>query len=807
MIKFFKRIWKAIANFFKKLKPGEVAWKGANKAIATTAAIIWILGSAMMFVIQPSTYFGIVMVVLGLIIAFLMGLSGILARLLIKSMNKGLFWVIPGVFFLMSFVFGAGSLSWKFPVFVIVFAGALGAGLFTLTKPSRSNNTLLQKIVAIGGSLVGIAGLVWGLIWLMDTGFKPEVEHINAAQKSDYKPAHIQLANPNEPGDYDVEYLTYGSGKDKHRDEFGKDVAIVTDSIDGSRLLGNWKGTTGKLRTWYWGFDDEALPINGRVWYPKGDGPFPIALIVHGNHSMFDYSDGGYEYLGKLLASQGIITVSVDENFINSGWTDFIGSGLSQENDARGWLLLEHLRYWRKWNQTDGGIFNAKVDFENVAVMGHSRGGEAAAVAGFFNRLTYYPDNAKQKFDFNFNIKAVVAIAPVDGQYRPANIPTPLENVNYLVIHGSNDGDVQSFAGLRQYERVEFTDSSDYFKSAVYVYGANHGQFNTSWGNRDSGFPFGSLLNVDALMPMEDQLTIGKTYISAFLQTTLQGKKGYQPLFKDYRAGEDWLPETIYLNQYQASDWKVVVDFEEDLNLLTTSSGGTIETENLTVWKEKIVGMKWGNRGTRAAYIGWDSLAYEADTARYRINFAEDIAANVMTFELSEAKGSTYPDKSRDKKKKEAEEKAKEESEADNNTNSDEVESEEEESDKNQNNESEGDNEDDKDEKDEEDEEEKKKAPEPIDFSITFTDNQGQQSTIKLSDYSYLQRQLSVDVLKNTELQSTGRSEAVYNTFFVDLAKLKEVNPAFDSSAIKAVEFVFDQIKKGVIILDKVAVH
>lgn len=789
MIKFFKRIWKAIVNFFKKLKPGPIAWKGANKAIATTTAIIWIIGSVMMFVTQPGTYFGLAMVLLGLIIAFLLGLAAILGRLIVKKLNKGLFWVIPGTFFLMEFVFGMGDLSWKFPVFVIVFSGALGAGIFTLTKKSRTENTLLQKISAVGGSLIGVAGLVWGLVWLMDTGFKPEVEHINAAKKSTYRPAHIQLPNPSTPGSYEVEYLTYGSGKDEHRPEYGKDVTIVTDSIDGSRLLSNWKGNSGKLRTWYWGFDNESLPINGRVWYPKGEGPFPIALIVHGNHSMFDYSDPGYEYLGQLLASQGMITVSVDENFINSGWTDFIGSGLSPENDARGWFLLEHLRYWRKWNDTPGGMFHNKVDMENVAVMGHSRGGEAAAVAGFFNRLAYYPDNAKQEFDFNFNIKAVVAIAPVDGQYKPANVPTPLENVNYLVIHGANDGDVQSFAGLRQYERVTFNDTSNYFKSAVYVYGANHGQFNTTWGNRDSGFPFGSLLNVDALMPMEDQLTVGKVYISAFLQATLQGKKGYEPLFKDHRAGENWLPETIYLNQYQASDWKVLVDFEEDLDLTTTSSSGEIHTNSLTVWKEKIVGMKWGNRGTRAAYIGWDSTAYEADTARYKIAFAEDINAGTnptMTFELSEAKGSTYPDKSRDKKKKEAEEE-----------NSDNENEEVEEAVDNEGNE--------KAEEDEEDEE--KKAPEPLDFTIQFKDTKGELATAKLSDYSYLQRQLSVDVLKNTELQSNKGSEAIYNTFFMDLSKLNTLNPDFNIEAIASVEFIFDQSKKGLIILDKIAVH
>jgi hypothetical protein len=68
-----------------------------------------------------------------------------------------------------------------------------------------------------------------------------------------------------------------------------------------------------------------SLPINTRVWYPEGDGPFPLALIVHGNHNMQDYSDPGHEYLGELLASKGIILASVDENFINYSWSDILG--------------------------------------------------------------------------------------------------------------------------------------------------------------------------------------------------------------------------------------------------------------------------------------------------------------------------------------------------------------------------------------------------------------------------------------------------------------------------------------------------
>ncbi len=788
MIKsFFSNAWKVFKAFIESITPGDIAFKGASKAIGTTAIVIWIICSSVFFVFSPKTWFGVLPVILIPTLTLLIGGLSVLLFQLLAKIPKPLVWVLPTAYILISVTFGQGPLGWQFPLLLIICAGGAGAALFTLTKKSRTQNTLTQKIVSYLGAAIGLAGLIWGIIWSFDTGFKPDPELINASLKATYRPTLIDQPNPGLPGNYQVEYLTYGSGKDKHRPEFGDEISIATDSVDGSRLIDNWEGLSGKLRTWYWGFDSESLPINGRVWYPEGEGPFPLALIVHGNHSMFDYSDPGYQYLGELLASHGIIMVSVDENFINSGWTDMITDGLDEENDARGWLLLKHLEEWRGWNSNNESPFYGKVDMKNIAVMGHSRGGEAAAIAGFFNKLDYYPDDAKQEFDFDFNIKAVVSIAPVDGQYKPAEIGTPLKDVNYLVLHGSNDGDVQSFAGLRQYERLEFSDSTDYFKSALYIYGANHGQFNTTWGNKDSPQPFASLLNLDALMPMEDQLKIGKVFINGFLSATLKGKKGYKPIFKDYRAGLDWLPETIYLNQYEDSQWNTLASFDNDLDLTTATSGAEFSSENLTVWREQQVSMKWGNKATRAVYVGWDSTAHPESTAKFSMMLKSPINLedrNVLTFEMAQSKESTYPDKKRDEKKKK--DKENEELEEDEEE-KDEVESEKE----------------DEEEKDDDE----KKAPEPINFTLKISDQDGDMVSFDLHGFSLLQPQIGVDIYKNKSLQSNKKSEAVYQTFYFDLKKLGEVNPNFNVESFSKLEFVFDQTNKGVIILDNIAMH
>ena len=145
----------------------------------------------------------------------------------------------------------------------------------------------------------------------------------------------LDAPNPARPGVFPVLRLYYGSGKDKRRSEFRDSVSIETESVDASKLIS--LGERAKDRNSYWGFSPKDFPINGRVWYPDGDGPFPLVLIVHGNHNMRDFSDPGYGYLGELLASRGFILTSVDQNFVNGG--------IRGENDARGWLLRASARF------------------------------------------------------------------------------------------------------------------------------------------------------------------------------------------------------------------------------------------------------------------------------------------------------------------------------------------------------------------------------------------------------------------------------------------------------------------------------
>lgn len=420
----------------------------------------------------------------------------------------------------------------------------------------------------------------------------------------------ITAPNPAEPGPFAVKRLYYGSGTDRRRAEYRDSVTYRTKSVDVSPFASVRPDQAGDRKDFF-GFDLKSAPINGRVWYPDGDGPFPLVLIVHGNHSYEDFSDPGYGYLGELLASRGFILASVDENFINGG--------ISAENDGRAWLMLKHLEAWKRFTDSSAGPLSHKVDMQRIVLMGHSRGGEAVAHAATFNRLKYYPDDFKQKFNFNFAIRGVVAIAPVDGQYQPTSRLEPLENVNYLLIHGSHDGDVSTFAGIRQYERLRFTDGQPHFKAILYMYRANHGQWNTVWNNKDNGPRSGRFLDLRTLVPPEDQRQFAKVVISAFLEATLHGKTEYLPLFRDHRTAGHWFPKSMYTTRFQEAGYRPLAEFDDDVDLTTGEPGVAIAGDSLSTWKENVIpfrGRGADNQRNNAVWLGWNNRIAGPDTMK-----------------------------------------------------------------------------------------------------------------------------------------------------------------------------------------------
>ncbi len=479
--------------------------------------------------------------------------------------------------------------------YILVLIGGLAGLSFALVKKHG-----FKKWYSIVVPIVAFLVIIFCVIEVFSDGDKDYVNFINGFYSTKTPSG---LADPSLTGKFKVKYLTYGSGWDKQRLEYNK-PSIITPVYDASSFL-NPSGIPGTIRQWYWGFNSKKYPLNARVWYPEGNGTFPLLLIVHGNHTMNEFSDDGYEYLGKLLASRGIITVSVDQNFLNGSWLDDFGQS---ENIVRGLILLEHLKNWRKWNSEQSNVFFGKVDTSNIFLAGHSRGGQAVAIAAAMNKLPRYHTDSKIEFNYGFNIKGIIQIAPNDPYEPTKGNPLKLQDINYLLIQGGHDADVFTPMGNRVYNRLALSDTSNCFKAFIYSYRSNHGQFNTSWGKYDFGYPKTRLLNVQSILDAEEQRKIAKVYISAFIETLAGTGNDYKNIFRDFRYALNWLPKDYYVSQYKDSQSINIADYEEDLDV-TKSEKAEIEGKYLTAWSENGQTMRdnWNSGfANNVVYIGWN---------------------------------------------------------------------------------------------------------------------------------------------------------------------------------------------------------
>lgn len=338
--------------------------------------------------------------------------------------------------------------------------------------------------------------------------------------------------DPSQPGEFEVRTFTYGGGEG-WPDRYGSDVDVVADTVDASEQLPEW--VQGSTRATRWGYDATALPLNATVWAPQEDGEFPLVLIVHGNTQLAD-SELGFGYLAEHLASRGYVVASIDQSYLNTGLIDSSG-GLAQGNAARARIVIEHLAQWARWAQ-DGEESIPQVDLENVALIGHSRGGEAVTVAAAVAGGGLTPGWPVAELP-GVAVQSVVAIAPSGGLV--VSDPLRLTDVDYLTLAGTHDADISSFAGIRQYART--TAAPGGFTAAVLIHRANHTQFNTGWGRHDSGLGLASrVLNTGVLITPEEQQRATVGFVTAFLQAGVQEDDAARALFTEPLPDADWLP-------------------------------------------------------------------------------------------------------------------------------------------------------------------------------------------------------------------------------------------------------------------------
>jgi hypothetical protein len=202
------------------------------------------------------------------------------------------------------------------------------------------------------------------------------------------------------------------------------------------------------------------------------------------------------------LARGGRVSDPLRQAFASIGTTLAESATTSIEVAGSRWLLTDLDRKAQFYVRKELGSLNVyratvfhKADLTRIGLVGHSRGGEAVVSAHDIDKGLPPATRA--------NIKAIVSIAPTD--FRNITVDAP-----YLVLVGSDDGDVSSVHGLRLYDRSLLP------KQLVWVVGGIHNFFSSNWHWQDEVTVSPSVLRLH-------HQVIASGYATAFFQQHLNG--------------------------------------------------------------------------------------------------------------------------------------------------------------------------------------------------------------------------------------------------------------------------------------------
>jgi len=246
--------------------------------------------------------------------------------------------------------------------------------------------------------------------------------------------------------------------------------------------------------------------IRGIIGIPEGDGPFPLILISHGSHSNDNESlrfDTGFDYLVDHLSQQGFITVAMD---MSKPYIWKYGDNDDQEKSIP--VANDHIEGLLAANAGENNGFTidlkGKIDVNNIALVGHSRGGETVF------------EIANDQAERGRGIKAILSLAPT------SLFDHKWPDVDVAVLVPEYDGDIISLDGFNTYRSLSAKGGHHY--SVTQLLKANHNYFNRNIERNDAG---GSLVEnaTKDQLSREQQEQFLNEFASDFFKASLSEKE------------------------------------------------------------------------------------------------------------------------------------------------------------------------------------------------------------------------------------------------------------------------------------------
>ena len=295
------------------------------------------------------------------------------------------------------------------------------------------------------------------------------------------------------------------------------------------------------------GVPGSNVELRARVYYPStasGSETFPVVYFLHGDHATNCYNPStgavsdkwpctpdqpiphytGFGYVGSILASYGIVVISISANGINAV-PDSTSTGLVE----RVALIQKHIEWWGIANRNGAAPFGLtnRVDFSRMAVVGHSKGGHAVVRFATVNPPA--------------GLRAVMSIAPTGSPGE-----NPVVNKPFAMMLAYCDGDVSDLQGIGRVDKARYVNVDDEApKYSFLVLGANHNFFNRTWtpgtgaedfnpGSSDdsSGTDVHCSPTTGKRVTAAGQRYIANGYINAFLRKHLLGATQFEAVLK-----------------------------------------------------------------------------------------------------------------------------------------------------------------------------------------------------------------------------------------------------------------------------------
>lgn len=232
-------------------------------------------------------------------------------------------------------------------------------------------------------------------------------------------------------------------------------------------------------------FRNMPVRLNGLIAAPsEGDGPFPVVVILHGTHPGCPVDEmgvdrwpcdpdveqpnyRGFDYLVSALAAQGYVVLAPN---INAEHTFGFGEPTAGERLTQ--VLDLHLQTLAEatagGNNGFGVELASRADLSQLALLGHSRGGEAAVW------LANSPELMAASQGYG-PVAGVLLIAGATTFRDPwTSVSAPL-----ATILAACDGDVTDQTGQFFFEGPRLAPDQTEWATSVWLERANHNAFNS----------------------------------------------------------------------------------------------------------------------------------------------------------------------------------------------------------------------------------------------------------------------------------------------------------------------------------------